>query len=333
MKILITGASGFVGSHVLEVLQDDASVKLRIACRDQKKLPVAFQGDIQCGNLYNKEYRENILKDIEVLINAFAWTSAWGHAAQSRQYFLEPTLALYEEAIAKGIKHIINISSTSTAAPDTSADPMSRGIKRKRWPHMDNVVVIEDFLRERAGDNLNVMNLRLGIFAGKRYALGMLPILLPRLKTHLVPWVANGQTACPIIDGRDIGQAVALAAKTELSGWQSFNVLGPEVPTVRQVIEFIHAEFAYPKPHFNVPFPLAYSFAQLMEWLDPLVPWEPLVTRSIVHLLEETAVDNRRAGKMLGYHPQYGWREAIRNQIHEMEIRQPSPMPLVKPLA
>ena len=162
-------------------------------------------------------------------------------------------------------------------------------------------------------------NLRLGLFAGERYGLGLLPILLPRLKTHLVPWVSAGTTAMPIIDGRDIAQAFTQACLAkDLKPYESFNIVGPSIPKTREVIAFIHQHYHYPKPHFSVPFFIAYPFAQLMEWLNPVVPWEPLVTRSIIHLLENTDVDNRRAFNLLGYQPQFDWKIAVSNQIGQI---------------
>lgn len=176
--------------------------------------------------------------------------------------------------------------------------------------------------------------MRLGIFSGEYYALGVLPVLLPRLKTHLVPWVAGGKTSLPIVDGRDIGQAMMCAALTEeLSGYQALNIVGNEVPSVRAVIEYIHEKHAYPKPHFGVPFALAYPFAWLMEKLDPVVPWEPLITRSIIHLLEEVSADNERARLIIGYRPKYNWREAVDKQITEMHKVQGAAMSMARPIA
>jgi len=100
---------------------------------------------------------------------------------------------------------------------------------------------------------------------------------------------------------------------------------------VRQVLDLLHTEYGLPRPHFSVPFPLAYAFAWLMERLDPLVPWEPLVTRSIVHLMEEVAADNAVAARLLGYRPVYAWQGAVRDQMAEMAVRQIQPMPLAMP--
>lgn len=331
--VVVTGASGFVGSHVLEALQQRGDVQVIAACRDRKKLPPGFHGQVREGDLRDMRYREVVVKGVDVLCHAAAWSSLWGHAASSRALFLEPTLALIENARAAGVSRFVNTSTTSVASPERSGDPQSKGIMRSLWPHLCNVVRIENALRDVASANFHVVNLRLGIFAGHRYSLGLLPILAPRLKTHLVPWVSGGRTSLPIIDGRDIGQAFALAATAcGLSDYEGFNIVGPEIPTVRQVITLLHEEFDLPLPHFSVPFVIAYPFAWLMEKLDPIVPWEPLVTRSIVHLMEEVHADNTKAAQWLGYQPVHSWREAIRAQMQEMAVRQTKPMSMVRPM-
>lgn len=331
--VLVTGANGFVGSHVLETLQQCADVQVVAACRDRKKLPTGFNGEVREGDLRDESYSKTVVKGIDVLCHAAAWSSLWGHADESRALFLEPTQTLIRNARSAGVTRFVNTSSTSAAAPDRSDDPLSRGIPRLFWPHLCNVIAIENTLREQASARFQVINLRLGIFAGQRYALGLLPILVPRLKTHLVPWVVAGRTSLPITDGRDIGQAFALAATIDgIADYESFNIVGPEIPTVRQAITFLHDEFDLPLPHFSVPFAIAYPFAWLMERLDLIVPWEPLVTRSIIHLMEEVHADNATAEQRLGYRPVHSWREAIRAQMQEMSVRQTRPMRMAKPV-
>lgn len=325
--LLITGATGFVGSHALAALARRPDLTLIAACRDPARLPAGFSGEVRPGDLRDPAYRDRLLDGVDVVCHCMAWTSLFGQGRRSRDLYLEPTLALLDAAVARGVRRFVNVSTTSAAAPGGSADPMSRGTPRRFWPHLCSVVAIEDALRERAGSATTMVNLRFGIFAGRRYGLGILPILVPRLKTHLVPWVAGGRTGLPITAGEDIGEAVALAACAPgLSGYEGFNIVGPEVPTTRQVIRFLHDEYGLPMPHFSVPFAVAYRFAWLMETLDPVLPWDPLASRSIVHLLEETHADNRRAMERLGYRPAVHWRDAIRQQMAEMATREKGPM-------
>ena len=329
--VLVTGANGFVGSHIVEALQQLDDVHIIAACRDPHKLLQGYKGEIRLGDLRDKHYRDSLVKGVDVLCHAAAWTSLWGHAQESNDLYLQPTLALIDAARSAGVKRFINTSSTSAASPLNSSDPMSHGIPRAFWPHLCNVVAIEDALRKQASSDFQVVNLRLGIFAGQRYGLGILPILTPRLKTHLVPWVAGGRTSLPIVDGRDIGQAFALAAVAKaLADYEGFNIVGMQVPTVREVITLLSKEFNLPSPHFSVPFAIAYPFAWLMEQLDTLVPWEPLVTRSIIHLMEEVNADNSKAQHLLGYKPTHTWQEAVRAQMQEMHVYQKTPMSMTK---
>lgn len=331
ITVLVTGATGFVGSHVLAALQQQPEIQVIAACRDPSRL-THFHGEVRQGDLRDDNYLKTLLMGVDVVCHAAAWTSLWGHRQESDLFYLQPTLRLLTAIEKSQVKRVISISTTSAAAPTDSADASSMGIPRHFWPHLNNVIRIENELRRRAG-KITMVNLRLGVFAGNHYALSVLPVLLPRLKTHLVPWVQGGRTHLPIIDGRDIGQAFLRAVLAQgLQGYESFNIVGPTQPTVREVIELIHQEFGFPKPHYSVPFAVAYPFAALMEWLDRFVPWEPLVTRSIIHLLEEVNVSNDLATRRLGYQPIIPWQESIRNQFAELQQRMETAMPLARPL-
>ncbi len=325
--ILITGANGFVGSHILETMHVRDDIKVIAACRNSKTLPAFYKGEVREGDLRDSDYLNSLLEGVDVVCHAASWTSLWGYKRESKELYLDPTIKLINQLERSNVQRFLFVSSTSAAAPDTSADALSKGIPRKFWPHLCNLIKIEDSMRQKASNACTMVTMRVGLFAGKRYNLGLIPILLPRLRTHLVPWVKSGKTSMPIISGEDIGAAFSLAATAkDLKGYEAFNIVGPEIPTAREVIAFIHDEYGYPKPHFSVPFFMAYPFAWLMEAIDPFVPWEPLVTRSIIHLLEEVNVTNEKAKEKLGYSPKVPWQKAIRDELEEMEVRQLKPM-------
>lgn len=335
-RILVTGATGFIGSHILEAVAAEPGLTPIAACRQPERLLPGLAEEVRMGDLRDAQYRADLVKGVDVLCHAAAWTSAWGHASLSDEHFLAPSLALIDQAVSAGAKRVIFLSSTSVTAPKDSADPMS--IARPEhlgvWPHLRNVARIENHMRALAqSGRTEMVTLRTGLFAGRRYSIGLLPLLLPRLRTHLVPWVAGGRSKLPIVAGEDIGQAFMRAAiAPRLTGYQAFNIVGPQMPSARQVIEHICNAYDISPPHFSVPFPVAYAFARAMELLDPVVPWEPLVTRSIIHLLEETNASNDRAQEMLGYTPRIGWREALDMQMQEM-ARRKGTLSMTRPLA
>lgn len=333
--IVVTGATGFVGSHVLEALTGFGHKDLRIiaACRDRRKLIPGFKGEIREGDLRDQDYLQRVLTGADIVCHCAAWTSLWGHRKESDDLFLQPSLKLIQSALEWKLKRFIFISTASSAAPQHSHEASSLGIARRYWPHLNNVIQIENAMKENAHRGMTMVNLRCGLFVGERYALGLLPILLPRLKTRLVPWVKAGKTGMPLVDGKDIGQAVVRAALAPLdTAYTALNIVGPEIPSVREVISHLKIQYGYPAPLFSVPFPIAYSFAWLMEKLDPIVPWEPLVTRSIIHLLEETHANNDAAETLIGYVPKVHWQQAIATQLQDMQKNQFTKMKMHRPI-
>ncbi len=330
--VMVTGANGFVGRHVLAALADTGA-RIIAVVRDPTRLPPGFGGEVRRGDMRDATFLEQALRGVDAVCHCAAWTSAWAHAEESRRYYLEPTLALFDLAVRAGVERLVLPSSTTARVLRALPDTALRGDADSLWPHMANVVRMErrmESLAERGGAMLAV---RLGLFVGRSYGLGMLPLLLPRLRTHLVPWVGRGRTTLPLIAGADVGRAMALAATREgLRGFHCPDVVGPETPTVREVIRFFHHAYGYPQPHFGVSFPQAYAFARLMEGIARLVGTEPFITRSIVLLLEETAADNAEAERLLGYRPRVHWKDAVRAQLAEMQRDRVKGLSMARPL-
>lgn len=331
-RIVVLGATGFVGTHVALELNNE-ECELILGCRNAAHIhPKLKDEKIMQGDVQDRLYLANLFRDADVLINAFSWTALYGHEKESKELFFEPTIALIDTAIASGVKRFINLSTASAANGKVAHDANRKGNKVNFWPHLNNVIAIEEYLRKKSNVHFEVINLRCGLFVGEHYGLGLLPILLPRLKTHLVPLIEGGRTQMPLTSGEDIAQAFVKAAFAPIMPYpyEGINVLGTEIPTVKEVLEFIHHEFGYPYPHFSVSFPLAHLFGHFMEILDPLMPFDPLVTRSVVHLLKNTNTDNQKAEKLLNYSPRISWKDAVRRQINEIHKHQIKPMKMAK---
>ena len=326
-KIVITGAIGFAGSHVLERFGEEEGVIA--SCRDALTLSLFHQKNAMVGDLHNREFVENLTQKAKIICHTASWAEMNGKLKDSQREFLEPTLYLINRAIANGVKRFVFLSAI-TSKPIEENRLYSTLPLEKIWVHYDSVMKIEQHLK-LVSSQIEVVILRVGYFTGKNYALGLLPILLPRLKTHLVPYIEKGKTTLPLIDGADIGLAFKLASTASLK--ESFSVIdivGKEIPTVKEVFTYLHDKYHYPLPHFSVPFGFAYLFARAMRALHKVLPFDPLIVPAVVLLLEETHANNDKAKELLGYEPQVDWKESIDVQIAEMKTKQTSSMRMNK---
>ena len=165
--------------------------------------------------------------------------------------------------------------------------------------------------------------MRLGHFVGAGNTLGLVPVLVPRLKTWLVPWLAKGRSRLPLIADTDLGNSfVAASIANGLNDYESFNICGTSFPSTREVICYIAEKTNTPMPLFSVPYPAGYLFAWLMEKLFPVLPGKaPFLTRSVVHLAEEWVCATDYARNKIGYEPQKDWRVAMDEALSELQVK------------
>ncbi|HVW32312.1 MAG TPA: NAD-dependent epimerase/dehydratase family protein [Acidimicrobiia bacterium] len=321
--MLVTGASGFLGRNVLRALGDTPEVEVVAACRSAGNLPAGFGGEVRVGDLLDPGYRRDVVAGIGVVCHAASSASMWGHGPLESERFLAPTQDLIDQAIGAGVRRFVQTSTVAVGrvgrdgGPHGDADPTER---TGYWPHLDRLIEIDRYMEAHSGRGTQMVTLRLGHFVGAGNRLGLLPALLPRLRTHLVPWLARGRSRLPLVADTDLGRAFALAAVAgELADYESFNICGPDFPTLREVVEFVATETGLPRPHFSVPYPAGYAFGWLMEKLNPVLPGSsPFLTRSIVRLAEDWVCPGDAAEKKLGYVPQGDWRSAVRAQVAEL---------------
>jgi nucleoside-diphosphate-sugar epimerase len=135
----------------------------------------------------------------------------------------------------------------------------------------------------------------------------------------MVPWLAGGRARLALVAGSDLGEAFAAAScATGLAPYESFNICGPDFPTMRQVVAEISKQAGVPEPLFSVPLWSGYVFGWLMESLFPLLPGKaPFLTRSLVHVSEDWFCNTERARLKLGFSASVDWRQAVSESISE----------------
>ena len=96
---------------------------------------------------------------------------------------------------------------------------------------------------------MKMITMRLGHFVGAGNKIGLVPALVPRLKTYLVPWLSAGKSRLPLVTDKDIANAYVAAVSTDkLQDYESFNICGENFPSMREVINYISKKTGVPKP-------------------------------------------------------------------------------------
>lgn len=324
IRVLVTGATGFLGGNIIKAMANKPQLECIAACRNRTKLPAAYVGEVRVGDLLDAEYRRTVSKDIDVICHAGTWASMWGHKRLERERFYEPTCDLVDQAVANGVKRFIQTSTVAIGAKTTQGiqhDDFSAKKHTGFWPHLDYLMDLDDYMKANSEHGTQMVTMRLGHFIGAGNRLGMIPAIVPRLKTYLVPWLGAGKRHLPLVADRDMAKAFVLAALADnLKNYESFNICGPDFPTLREVVNYIAEQANVPRPLYSVPYPAGYVFGWLMETLKPVMPGSsPFLTRSIVRLCEDWICPNDYARQKLGYVPEIKWRNAIGEHLKDLE--------------
>lgn len=118
-KILVTGANGFVGSHLVEALVEE---KYKVVCLVRKTSNLKWIKDLPlkylCGNLNDKKFLSTLVKDFDVIIHCAGIV----RAISKEEYFrvnVENTKILCEAILESKptLKRFIFISSQAAQGP------------------------------------------------------------------------------------------------------------------------------------------------------------------------------------------------------------------------
>ena len=126
MKTLVTGATGFVGSHIARCLIARGHV-VRVLARSPQKAALVFPGgevEVHAGDMTDASAVRAALADCDALVHAAAAVSLDPRdAARLLEANLEGTRSVIGSACDAGVQRILYVSSLSTILALPGADP------------------------------------------------------------------------------------------------------------------------------------------------------------------------------------------------------------------
>jgi len=320
-----------VGSHILQTLAgiQHQDLQLVAACRDPSKLIPEYNGEVRRGDLRDPDYLDRVLTGIDIICHAAGWSSFERSGKTANHAYLEPTLELINHAIEWRVSRFINLSSIYVAAATKRDQAETKGHPRVYWPMMNCHLAVEDYMRNYQKPRCQFVNLRLGLYSGKRLNTGLLPLLLARNNQMMLPGISGRLGHLPLVDGRDIGQAFVRAALAPLeSSFTSLNIAGPQTPTHSDVMQFIAQQLQTSPLTTGLPS----SVASFILWLRSRINKfnnQPLITLAMIDMLKAPLIDNTHTRIQIGYDPEISWQaslldtiESHKNQLLSKELSQ-----------
>ncbi len=264
------------------------------------------------GDLRDLAYQDRLLAGIDSVCHCAGWTSFLNHDKAMREFYLEPTLEFINRIFEWRIKRFVNLSSIAVNGLNSPVDDDTSGTPLRGCPMLNCLIAVEDYLKAQSGNYpvTSILNLRLGLYSGKRLGRSLINSLLHPDHPGPVLYATGTRGFMPIIDGKDIGQAFARAAMAPgLEGYTSLNITGPEVPRQQEVMDFLRHQA--PQPHKVLALPTAlYKLAIKALGFAPSYRLGQL-SRCQLAMLASPAVSAEGANQLLGYDPEISWKASL----------------------
>lgn len=277
MKILVTGAGGFLGSRIVERLLEHGQTDIRCMLRDRSKasklegLQVSYPKaklDIRFGNLKNKADAIEVLEGVSLVIHAAS--AMKGGAADM---FLDSVVAsrnLLEAIAERKQMRVVLVSSFGVLAVSdlgrgalvneetpTESHPERRDIYSHSKLRQEQIFWE---YQEKFGFELVVLRPGVVYGPGGGHFSGRVGLNLFGIFLHL-----GGKNNLPLTYVDNAAEAIVVAALHPQSGGQIYHVSDDETPSSRQYLRAYKREVR-PMRSVRVPYFALMALSRAVEW-------------------------------------------------------------------
>jgi dihydroflavonol-4-reductase len=263
MKLFITGATGFVGSHVARLAVDEGA-SIRCLARASSKLDhLPKEATVVQGDLRLPEGFASALQGCDALIHVAADYRLWvPDPADMYKANVGGTRELLRMAREAGVPRVVYTSSVATMGfkadgtvvdeetPVNEADMIGH-YKRSKW-----LAEQEAIAAARTGQDVMILNPTTPIGSHDTKPTPTGRIIVNFLNKNFPAYVDTGLN---LVDVREIARAHLVAVERGRPGERY--ILGGENLTLKQILDRLAAITGLPSPKHKVPHAVAMAFA------------------------------------------------------------------------
>jgi len=317
--VLVTGATGCLGSHLVEELLDGSGAPVRALVRPSSDTG-RLEGrgvEILRGSLLDPGDLAAAVDGVEVVyhLGGVVVDDNRGESPERWRQIEETniggTIALARTAQAAGVRRFVFCSSVRIFGfgnqllwPEdgtrTGSDLYSRGKAEAE----------EALLELGRQTGLEIVNVRPRFIYGDRDRY-VLPKLVDQVRRGRVPMV-GGHTICDLVYARDCATAIVLASTGPGAAGESYNITSGECLSLREILLEVAAALGQEIRFVGLPAPAVIGAAAALELGARVLRRTPPITRDQLRwYLNDHHFSIAKARSELGYEPRYPLARAL----------------------
>lgn len=317
MRILVTGANGFLGRHLVEALQQRGEVVSALLLPGEATEWLATRNvTVHTGDICQPASLVEPMVGADAVFHLAAMIGVWRSMEDYFAVNVTGTENVCRAALKAGISRLIHVSSAMAyqmwAGHPVTEDETLRPLQE---PY-SSTKALGDRLVQRLVDEegLPAVIVRPGTSFGPGDRLNFGRIA-DRIRDGKGIIIGSGRNAVPMVFVTDLVQGLLLALDRQQALGQAYNIGNDQPLTQAEFFGAIAEEIGARPPKIHVPFHVLYPVANTAEFLSRLSRYQlrPIVTRhSIILYGLSNRISIAKARRELGYAPQVSIREGVR---------------------
>lgn len=305
MKALVTGASGFTGSHLVAALEQRGDTVVALVRKTSNLARLAnSQAQLVYGDITDRQALEKAMTGVDWVFHTAAYVElGLVDAARMARINVEGTRVVLETAKTAGITKMVYCSTIGVYG-DTQGCVIDETFHRQQKDfssaYDSTKYQAQQLVDQFAAQGLPVVSVMpSGIFGADDPHFG--PVVQAFLKGKLKIW-AGGKRITGIVHVDDLVAAMLLAAEKAPSG--SHYIISTGDLSTQEMFEFLSRETGIPVP-WEAPEPLVRLVGSLLDPIGRLFSWQPPISRERVHYIYDRCVrvSGDKARQELGWQP------------------------------
>ena len=329
---LVTGATGFLGSHIVDRLTERGET-VRALVRDSSDTShLESKGvDLAIGDITIPLTVGAAMRGVDTVYHAAATVTDWAPWKDFQSVTVDGTQNVFSAAVTAEAKRVVHVSSDAVYALSalkrtiTEDSPLEKRFGWLDYYRKSKSLAERTARRFMQGGNVEASILRPGLLLGERDR-AIFPGTVAFLKSGSATYIGSGRNRLPYVYAGDVAEACVLAGTTDAAAGQIYNIASDETVTQRDVFDTIAEATGLRPPKRSMPTRLVYTLALALEAISLATGrrGRPALTRYGINILalgyEE---DISKAKRELGWEPKVPLRDAIQRTIEWRESHRP----------